>query len=108
MPTEQESKQHKDEDKQQRERLNAKIGDLVLASLGQPRPPHRVQVRRLWKDHFRVNVLVGADAMGVKVAHSYFLVADHEGNIITATPPLRLPLASIKPAAREDAACANS
>jgi hypothetical protein len=56
--------------------------------LGQPNDLQRVQVRRLWEDHYRVNVLVGADAASVKVAHSYFLVADSDGTILTSVPTI--------------------
>jgi hypothetical protein len=69
-----------------------------MSTLGQPADLHGAQVRLLWKDHYRVNVLVGADAVSAKVAHSYFLVADGDGNIIASTPkitreyrPLKIP-----------------
>jgi hypothetical protein len=48
-----------------------------------------VQVRQLWEDHYRVNILVGVDAASAKVAHSYFLVADGNGNILASTPQLK-------------------
>jgi hypothetical protein len=35
-----------------------------------------------------VNVLVGAEAASAKVAHSYFLVADLDGNIVESTPTI--------------------
>jgi hypothetical protein len=35
-----------------------------------------------------VNVLVGADAISVKCAYSYYVVADSEGNIICSTPSI--------------------
>jgi hypothetical protein len=35
-----------------------------------------------------VNILVGLDAASVKVAHSYFLVADSDGNILASTPKI--------------------
>jgi hypothetical protein len=56
-----------------------------MLTLGQPGDLHRVQVRWLWEDHYRVNVLLGVDAASAKVAHSYFLVADGDGNILAST-----------------------
>jgi len=41
---------------------------------------HKVQVRRLWDDHYRVNVLIGEDAASAKIANSYFVEADGDGN----------------------------
>ncbi|HLJ93299.1 MAG TPA: hypothetical protein VKU02_08925 [Gemmataceae bacterium] len=66
----------------------AVIAHGVINALGQPGNLHRVQVRPLWQDHFRVNVLVGGDALSARIAHSYFLVADGDGNIIAATPKI--------------------
>lgn len=88
MSTKQQAKQHLDQDKQDRQQLNAVIGKQVMHTLGQPRDLHRVQVRPLWEDHYRVNILVGTDAASAKVAHSYFLVADSAGNIMASTPQL--------------------
>jgi hypothetical protein len=86
MPT-QESKP-KDQDKQARQQRKAAIAKHVMHTLGQPQDLHRVQVRYLWEDHYRVNVLVGVDATSAKVGHSYFLVADHDGNILASTPKI--------------------
>ncbi|MBL8796545.1 MAG: hypothetical protein JNM56_21775 [Planctomycetia bacterium] len=75
---------------EQRERSQAlQLGGQVLAVLGQPAGLLRVQVRRLWDQNFRANVLVGADSTRVTFAHSYFLVTDGAGNILAATPELR-------------------
>jgi hypothetical protein len=67
---------------------NAVIGGQVMRALGQPGDLHRVEVRPLREDHYRVNVLVGPDAASVRVAHSYFLVTDGEGTILAATPAI--------------------
>jgi hypothetical protein len=87
MPTQQQDQQRKDLKKQERQRLHAVIGRYVLHDLGQPGDLHRVQVRQLWEDHYRVNVLVGG-ATSAKVAHSYFLVTDSDGNVIASTPTI--------------------
>jgi hypothetical protein len=88
MPTQQQDKQHTDQEKQERQQLNAVIGKHVIHTLGQPGDLYTVQVRPLWEDHYRVNVLVGVDAASAKVAHSYFLVADSDGNITASTPKI--------------------
>ena len=68
--------------------LEAVVGDNVLSALGRPAGLHRVQVRRVWRDNYRVNVFVGPDAASFKVAHSYFLRADGNGKILACCPPL--------------------
>jgi hypothetical protein len=60
----------------------------VLAALGRPADLHRVNVVSLWGDHYRVNVVTGADPTLARIPHSYFLAADARGNIIAATPPI--------------------
>jgi hypothetical protein len=69
-------------------RRKAAIGRHVLHGLGQPDALLRVDVRHLWEDHYRVNVVVGRDAASARIAHSYFLVADGAGNVLAATPKL--------------------
>jgi hypothetical protein len=91
MPTKQQDNQEKQEKarrSEERHLLNAVIGKQVMHTLGQPDELRGVQVRPLWDDHYRVNVLVGPDAASVKVAHSYFLVADGQGNVVTSTPSI--------------------
>lgn len=82
MPTKPHAREH------DHAQQNAAIGGQVMRALGQPGDLHRVEVRPLWEDHYRVNVLVGLDAASVRVAHSYFLVTDGEGTIQAATPPI--------------------
>jgi hypothetical protein len=85
MVTEKQEKHSADREDQQ---LEADIAGQVLRALGQPRDLHRVQVRRLWEGHFRVNVFVRAGDASARVAHSFFLVADREGTIIASTPKI--------------------
>ncbi|OAI47133.1 hypothetical protein AYO44_10175 [Planctomycetaceae bacterium SCGC AG-212-F19] len=79
-------------DTEQREREHqerlAVIGTHIMRALGKPDDLHRVQVRHLWGDHYRVNVFVGGDAATAKIAHSYFLVADSGGAISASTPAI--------------------
>ncbi len=77
-----------DGEKRVAQHLIAVIGEQILHTLGQPVGFHRIQVRKLWGDRFRANVFVGADAASVIIAHSFFLVADEEGKITTATPKI--------------------
>jgi hypothetical protein len=76
------------EERPQPDPLSGLIGGRVLGLLGEPGGLHRVQVRGLWQGHYRVNVLVGADAASARVAHSYFLVAGPDGTILTSSPEI--------------------
>src|SRR5438067_8467413 len=40
------------------------------------------------ENSYRVNVFVGENVASAKVAHSYFLTADGNGNIIESTPKI--------------------
>jgi len=88
MPTKQQVEQQAAEETQDGRQLDAVIGEHVLHALGRPGDLQRVEVRRLWKDHYRVNVFVGAETGAVHIAHSYFLVADGDGNVTASTPTL--------------------
>lgn len=88
MPTKQQGEQHKDEQADKRQGRVTAIGNHVLRALGQPGNLQRVQVRPLWADCYRVNVLVGIDAASVRIAHSYFLVTDSDGNFLRCAPEI--------------------
>jgi hypothetical protein len=88
MPTKQEAEQHAGEEKQEARQQDAVLGEHVLHALGRPGDLHKVEVRRLWKDHYRVNVFVGAVTGQARVAQSYFLVTDSDGNVIESTPKI--------------------
>jgi hypothetical protein len=77
-----------DREPRDRRQLIAAIGKQVTHALGQPDDLQQVQVRLLWGDRYRVNVVVGADAASTRVAHSNFLVADGNGNILASTPQI--------------------
>lgn len=72
----------------QRETQQALIGEQVLHSLGEPANLIQVQVRQLWEDRFRVNVLVGQDIASIKIANSYFVIADSDGNVTESNPKI--------------------
>jgi hypothetical protein len=86
----QEEQTRAERDKKVHQQLDLIIGEQVLHQLGQPTGLHSVQVRKVWDDHYRVNVFVGVgvDTGCAKVAHSYFLVTDGAGNIVASTPKL--------------------
>jgi len=89
MPAKQQEEQHRAErDKQVHQQLHLVIGEQVMHILGQPFDLHSVQVRKVWDDHYRVNIFVGADAGCAKIAHSYFLVTDGNGNIVDSVPKI--------------------
>jgi hypothetical protein len=73
---------------EQQQKLEALIGKRVIDTLGKPGDLQKLQVRRLWDDHYRVNVLIGEDAASAKIAKSYFLEADSNGNIVWSTPKI--------------------
>jgi hypothetical protein len=88
MPPQPEAAPQAGREDQGRPPPDAAIGDHVLRALGQPPGLHRVQVRRLWEGFIRVNVFVGADAASATVAHSFFLTADDDGNVVGSTPEI--------------------
>jgi hypothetical protein len=88
MPTTPRQKPATRQEQETAAQRNSAIARYVLDALGQPADLLRVEVRELWEGHYRVNVLVGTDAASVRVAHSYFLVADAQGNVVSSTPAL--------------------
>jgi hypothetical protein len=87
MATKQQDNEVQDRKKENQQR-DALIGKQVMNILGQPGDLQRLQVRFLWGDYYRVNIFVGVDPASAKVAHSFFLVSDGVGNIVTSTPHL--------------------
>jgi hypothetical protein len=88
MPAQQQDKPPSGRGNQEPDQLTCLIGNHVLHALGQPGDLRHVQVRRLWENRYRVNVLVGADVTTTRVAHSYFLVTDSDGNVSVTTPAI--------------------
>lgn len=89
MPAKQQNKATTERATDEHVQLNAQIGSHVIQALGRPGDLFSVQVRRLWEEHFRVNILVGVDAASTRIAHSYFLVADTSGLVRSTTPPIK-------------------
>jgi hypothetical protein len=70
-------------------KLFDRIGNQILQALGAPTCLRAVNVRRLWEHHYRANVVVGKDAISTTVAHSYFVVSDSTGKIVSSTPTIQ-------------------
>lgn len=75
-------------ERDEHEALRNLIRERVLHALGRPTDLRQVQVRKVWDDHYRVNVIVGVNAGSVRVANSYFLKVDSDGGLIAATPKI--------------------
>jgi len=89
MPNELQCEQPKDKMlPDEREALDELIRRQVIQALGRPTDLRNVQVRKVWKHHYRVNVIVGVNAGSIRVANSYFLVTDGDGSLIAATPKI--------------------
>lgn len=71
-----------------RDALSAIIRKQVIQSLGSPADMLKVQVNPVGTDRYRVNVMVGKSVGTARVADSFFLTADGEGNIITCSPEI--------------------
>ena len=77
-----ELKQHK------HEMMDSFIEEQIMHTLGKPSNLLKVQIKRLWENCYRVNVLIGGDAASVRIANSYFVKADSDGNIVVSTPKI--------------------
>ena len=87
MPNKLQCEQPKDDMRaEEREALDSRIRDQVIQALGKPSNLRNVQVRMVWDDHYRVNVIVGENAGSVSVANSFLVTTDSEGSLIAATP----------------------
>jgi hypothetical protein len=89
MSTKQQEQRPPEQKKQEGGLLEAVVRDNVMSDLGRPAGLHRVQVKCVWGNHYRVNIFVGLDAASFKVAHSYFLEADGNGKILTSCPAIK-------------------
>jgi hypothetical protein len=60
----------------------------VINALGRPADLYKVVALRLWENHYRVNVQTGADAVSARIAYSFFVAADADGNVLASTPEI--------------------
>jgi hypothetical protein len=88
MRTQKQNTGEAEDEKRLQKELHAIIGEQVLHILGAPCGSCRVKVHKLWKDNYRVNILTGPNVVSAVIAHSYFLVTDGEGNIVTSNPTI--------------------
>jgi len=88
MPIAQQPEDPKQKDRQKREDLKAIIGKHVTHSLHDISGLCKVQVRPLWGNFYRVNVVIEDEVGSIKIPHSYFLEVDGDGNIIESTPKI--------------------
>ena len=88
MSTTQQRKQDREFDQHLSETLHALIEEQVLHRLGDPDGLHSLQVRRLWEDRYRVNVLIGESAASARIANSYFVELGSDGNIVESNPTI--------------------
>lgn len=86
MPTKQQREQNTDLEQHKSDTLQALIEEQVLHRLGKPVGLRNVQVRKLWENRYRVNVRIGESAVFARIANSYFVTADGDGNIIDSNP----------------------
>jgi hypothetical protein len=59
-----------------------------MTALGRPDHFLRVTVRQVTGDAYRVNVMTGTDAASGRIAHSYFVTADKDGNVTASAPAI--------------------
>jgi hypothetical protein len=77
-----------DQDREAARGVATAIGRGVMTALGRPADFVRVSVIRLWENNYRVNVRTGPNPSALTIAHSYFVSADGQGNVIASAPPL--------------------
>ena len=82
----------RDEEAEARDRaarqLAAAVCQAVLSGLGRPADLLSVTARQVAGHCYRVNVVTGADPTGARIAHSFFVTADGDGNLLASSPPL--------------------
>jgi hypothetical protein len=66
--------------------IGGKVRNSIFAALGRLPGLYDVAVRKLWDNHYRVNVLVGPDSTTAHIAHSYFVKAGENGDILSGKP----------------------
>ena len=70
-------------------RLAMAICRQVVTALGRPDDFLRITARQVTRDGHRVNVVTGIDMASARIAHSFFITADKEGNITSSAPAIR-------------------
>jgi hypothetical protein len=58
----------------------------VLGALGRPLDFLQITARQITENSYRVNVIAGTDAVSARIAHSFFVTADANGNLTGSDP----------------------
>ena len=66
-----------------------KIRQQVIDALGEPGDFQRVQVRHLWDNRYRANVLAEFNSLCIEILHSFFVTVDDEGAIVASLPKMK-------------------
>jgi hypothetical protein len=88
MPASRPDSPRRDQEELDREALKGVIRNRVLGTLGEPGRLGRVQVRPLWANYYRVNILMAQGFGCERAAASYFMETDGAGNLVKSTPAL--------------------
>jgi hypothetical protein len=88
MPTYQQINENMNSVRTAQEAVSDSIRKQVMRSLGKPVDLLSVQVRPVGGERYRVNVVVGKDVASSRIANSFFLTADAEGNILLSSPKI--------------------
>ena len=64
------------------------VGRAVMTALGRPTDFLRVTARRVTETGHRVNVIAGGDPTTARIAHSFFVTTDADGNLTGSAPPI--------------------
>lgn len=88
MATPQHVNEDRDDTRIMRVAVDDSIRRQVVRTLGTPGDLLSVQVRPVGGERYRVNVVVGKSVSSTRIANSFFLTADAEGNILTSSPTI--------------------
>ena len=66
-----------------------RVRSAVLLALGTPPDLFKVDVRRVWERHYRVNVWIGEKVHCTRVVHTYFVAIDDRGAIKSSSPRIQ-------------------
>jgi hypothetical protein len=68
--------------------LSTTICRNVIAALGRPGDLLRITARQVSGDSYRVNVVTGMDNASARIAHSFFVVANENGDVTGSAPAI--------------------
>jgi len=71
-----------------RDAMHDLIKKQVMSSLGVPNELLQVQVRPVGTNRYRANIFVGNSITSARIANSFFLSTDGDGNILSSSPKI--------------------